>query len=215
MSNKEQPLMQLEYAREWSFVLVWWGTTIYVWGYRQHNVNVAMQWIKGKWGVEESTINPLNKRLAFIYNLCVWVDPTTIKDKRTRVIAHGKLDVVPSPKFSWATASSSGSTSNYVGSRHLWRLKWRFCGWQELRSTPITIRVLFEGEGKRLCQIVIEELEKIGVRWCQPQPPCWKNMNWENFHQKIFSTTSPEDKFDFAMTNYSNFGQFLCWLKRA
>lgn len=97
-----------------------------VWGYRQHNVNVEMQWIKGKWGVEESTINHLNKRLAFIYNLCVWVDPTTIKDKRTRVIAHGKLDVVPSPKFSWATASSSGSTSNYVGSRHLWRLKWRF-----------------------------------------------------------------------------------------
>ena len=126
MYNKEQPLMQLPYAREWSFVLVWWGTTIYVWGYRQHNVNVAMQWIKGKWGVEESTINHLNKRLAFIYNLCMWVDPTTIKDKRTRVIAHGKQDVAPSPKFSWATASSSGSNSNYVGSRHLWRLKWRF-----------------------------------------------------------------------------------------
>ena len=28
----------------------------------------------------------------------------------------------------------------------------------------ITIRVLLEGEGKRFCQGVIEELEKIGVR---------------------------------------------------
>ena len=48
---------------------------------------------------------------------------------------------------------------------------------------------------------MIEELGKIGVRWCQPQPPCWKNMNWKNFPQKIFSTTSTKDKFDFATKN--------------
>ena len=32
-------------------------------------------------------------------------------------------------------------------------------------------------------------------------------------HQKIFSTTSFEDKFDFAMKNYSNSRQFWCWLE--